>query len=84
MPSGWREPCPRVNLARRAPGPSRPLPSRARARPTGEGRTRAPPTLRLPEAPATHLPERHRRPHPARPHLPAAPRFGRGPRPQPR
>lgn len=59
MPSGWREPCPRVNFARRSPGPGpagRALPSRERARPAGEGPG--------PGHPSPAAPGRPRRPAP--------------------
>lgn len=73
MPSGWREPCPRVNFARRSPGPGGSLPSRARARPAGEGQAGEGPgegTLPPPRpqgAPAACLPEQNALPPPSSP-----------------
>lgn len=62
MPSCWREPCPRVNFAHRAPEPAPPRRSRERAQPTREGPGEDTPPPRLPGAAAAHLPGRHPRP----------------------
>lgn len=86
MPSGWREPCPRVNFARRSPGPGRAGPSpperalgrRGRAG-RGGARTRTPPLPRGPQAPPPPISRSSTRgPHPTRPHLPAPPPGPRG------